>query len=203
MKYQNKLKLKYTLYSILGIFTNLIILSFARLFEREIEVLITMICFFLFRKLFEKQYHCKTLLKCSIVSIAIFSIVAIVQVDKSISILLSIILSFVITFASYFVKDYIDKYVIVRKLNSTIANTYLELSIAELNHIDKLHSIVILLIDNVKDLKKSIPIGMNEIWQWEHEKIVEKVEELRFKISKFKSWKKDRETCLFNLFKNF
>ena len=119
MKYQNKLKLKYTLYSILGIFTNLIILLFARLFEREIEVLITMICFFLFRKLFEKQYHCKTLLKCSIVSIAIFSIVAIVEVDKSISILLSIILSFVITFVSYFVKDYIDKNVIVRKLNST------------------------------------------------------------------------------------
>jgi hypothetical protein len=74
-----------------------------------------------------------------------------------------------------------------KEKNSTIANTYLELSIAELNHIDKLHSIVILLINNVKDLKKSIPIGMNEIWQWEHEKIVEKVEELRFKISKFKS----------------
>ena len=74
-----------------------------------------------------------------------------------------------------------------KEKNSTIANTYLELSVAELNHIDKLHSIVLLLINNVKELKKAIPIGMNEIWQREHEKIVEKVEELRFKISKFKS----------------
>ena len=57
MKYQNKLKLKFFGYTLLGILTNVIILIIAFLLEREVEVAITMICFFVFRPLYKNQYH--------------------------------------------------------------------------------------------------------------------------------------------------
>lgn len=74
-----------------------------------------------------------------------------------------------------------------KEKNITIANTYLELAQVELTHVDKLHSIAVTLINKEKELKKPIPTGMVEIWDWLHKKIVGEVEELKFKIAKFKS----------------
>ena len=108
MKYRNKLRLIYLGYSILGILVNIIILVIGWLFEREIEVAITMICFFVFRPLYEKQYHAKSLFRCSIVSITVFIIVASIEVEKSISILLSVVLAFVITLISSYIKEFIE-----------------------------------------------------------------------------------------------
>lgn len=113
MKYQSRLKLKYTLYSILGILTNAIILIIAFLLEREIEVAITMICFFVFRPLYEKQYHEKSLFRCSIVSIIVFTIVASIEVEKSISILLSVVLAFIITLVSSYIKEFIENKILL------------------------------------------------------------------------------------------
>lgn len=74
-----------------------------------------------------------------------------------------------------------------KEKNITIANTYIELAQVELTHVDKLHTIVVMLINKAKELKKPIPTGMQEVWDWEHNKIVSEVEELKFKIAKFKS----------------
>ena len=116
MKYRNKLRLKLLGYSILGILTNALILVIAWLLEKEIEVAITMICFFIFRPLYEKQYHAKSLFRCSIVSIIVFTIVANIEVEKSISILLSVVLAFVITLISSYIKEFIE--------NKILLNTY-------------------------------------------------------------------------------
>lgn len=108
MKYRNKLIFIYLGYFILGILVNVIILVIGWLFEREIEVAITMICFFVFRPLYEKQYHAKSLFMCSIVSIIVFTIVANIEVEKSTSILLSVVLAFVITLISSYIKEFIE-----------------------------------------------------------------------------------------------
>ena len=114
MKYQNKLRLKLLGYSILGILTNALILVIAWLLEREIEVAITMICFFVFRPLYEKQYHAKTLFRCSIISIIVFTTVANIEVEKSTSILLSVVLAFVITLISSYVKEFIENKILLK-----------------------------------------------------------------------------------------
>lgn len=114
MKYRNKLRLKLLGYSILGILTNALILVIAWLLEREIEVAITMVCFFIFRPLYEKQYHAETLFRCSIISIIVFTIVANIEVEKSISILLSVILAFVITLISSYVKEFIENKILLK-----------------------------------------------------------------------------------------
>ena len=113
MKYQNKLKLKFFGYTLLGILTNVIILIIAFLLEREVEVAITMICFFVFRPLYKNQYHEKSLFRCSIVSIIVFIIVASIEVEKSISILLSVVLAFVITLISSYVKEFIENKILL------------------------------------------------------------------------------------------
>lgn len=74
-----------------------------------------------------------------------------------------------------------------KETNSTIANTYIDLAQVELTHVDKLHSIVVSLINKAKETRKVIPTGMLEIWDWQHKKIVEEVEELKFKINKFRN----------------
>ena len=114
MKYRNKLRLKFLGYSVLGILTNALILVIAWLLEREIEVAITMICFFVFRPLYEKQYHAKSLFRCSIISTIVFMIVANIEVEKSISILLSVVLAFVITLISSYVKEFIENKILLK-----------------------------------------------------------------------------------------
>lgn len=108
MKYQLKLKIKFLLYYLLGIATMIIILIIAYLNNRLIETSITMILFFVFRGLFEKQYHCKSLLMCSFVSIIVFTIVSLLELKLSISILSSVIITFMINLISYYVRDYLD-----------------------------------------------------------------------------------------------
>ena len=108
IKYQLKIKFKFMFYYLLGLLTLGGILLFAYLNEKLIEVSITAVCFFIFRPLYDKQYHCKTLIKCSIVSFIVFCIVSCIEVDKSVSILLSVVLAFLITYLSSLVKDYID-----------------------------------------------------------------------------------------------
>lgn len=114
MKYRNKLHLKLLGYSILGILTNALILVIAWLLEREIEVAITMICFFVFRPLYEKQHHAKSLFRCSIISIIVFTIVANIEVEKSISILLSVVLAFIITLVSSYIKEFIENKILLK-----------------------------------------------------------------------------------------
>lgn len=108
MKYQLKLRIKFLLYYLLGIATMIIILIIAYLNNRLIETSITMILFFVFRGLFEKQYHCKSLLMCSFVSIIVFTIVSLLELKLSISILSSVIITFMINLISYYVRDYLD-----------------------------------------------------------------------------------------------
>ena len=108
MKYQTKLKIKFLMYYLLGIATIIVILFIAYFNNRLIETSITMILFFIFKGLFDKQYHCKSLFMCSFVSIIIFTVVSLLELKLSISILYSVILTFMINLSSYYYRDYID-----------------------------------------------------------------------------------------------
>ena len=108
MSYQLRLKTKFLIYYLLGISTIAVILLIAYLNNRLVETSITMTLFFIFKNLFEKQYHCKSLLMCSFVSIIVFTIVSLLELPLCISILFSVIITFIINLVSYYFRDYLD-----------------------------------------------------------------------------------------------
>ena len=108
MSYQLRLKTKFLMYYLLGIATMVVIAFIAYLNNRLIETSITMVLFFVFKGLFDKQYHCKSLLMCSFVSIIVFTFVSLLELKLSISILASVVITFMINLISYYVRDYLD-----------------------------------------------------------------------------------------------
>lgn len=116
MKYQNKLRLKMLGYNILGFIILGIICLIAYLNDKLIETGITIILFYIYRRLFEKQYHARSLYLCGFISIIVFIIIIRIEVSITISILFSVVLTFIITLVSYYVRDYFD--------NKILINTY-------------------------------------------------------------------------------
>lgn len=140
--YRLYLKCKFISYSLLGIFTLILILGIAVINERFIETSITIICFFIFRNLYDKQYHSKSLLLCSAISVIVFTIVSLLELKINVSILSSVILSFIITTISYYVKDYLDNKTIKQK---ALENLTLEEMFTLLPNIK--HDILIIVYD--------------------------------------------------------
>ena len=130
--YRLYLKCKFISYSLLGIFTLALILGIAYLNNRFIETSITAMTFFIFRKLFEKQYHSKSLLLCSAISIIVFTIVSLIELPLNISILFSIVIAFIITTISYFVKDYLDSLEKLKQVSKTRKKALENLTLKEM-----------------------------------------------------------------------
>lgn len=122
LSYRNKLKIKFIFYHLLGVATNILILFIARACDRFLEIIVVMICFFIFRKLYDKQYHAKSLITCAFISLIVFVIISHIVVSKSISILFSVILAFIINLISYFIKDYLDNKLLVKYYTDKINN---------------------------------------------------------------------------------
>lgn len=102
----NSIKIKYNLLLILQYIIMFII---AILTDRIIELATMIPLFYVYTRMFDKQYHCKTLLKCAITTICIFGILCVIMPSKNEFIFTSIIMMYAITIISYYVKDYFDK----------------------------------------------------------------------------------------------
>lgn len=125
MKLKIKIKIKYILYYLLGVATLLVILFIAYIKDRLLETSIIIVLFYIYRHLFEKQFHASSLWLCSFISIIVFIVVVNLEVNISISVFISIILTFIVTLVSYYVRDYLDTKILVNsykeklfKLNS-------------------------------------------------------------------------------------
>lgn len=57
--------------------------------------------------------------------------------------------------------------------------TYLDMSKQELSHIDRLHAIIVKEIKKQKDSGAEIPKGMQEIYDWQHEKMIDEVARIK------------------------
>ena len=106
-------------YWIMIIVQYLIMLGMSIFLDRLLECIVMIPSFFAFTKLFTRQYHCKTLLKCSITTIIIYTLVFIILPTDNCSALVSILLSYCITLTSYFVRKYLDY---IELLNKSLEN---------------------------------------------------------------------------------
>lgn len=120
MKYQTKLKLKKLWFELLGLITLCVIIGFSIFKNKVVETSIVIVLFFIYRRMFEKQYHASSLYLCSFISIIVFIVIINIEVSLTISILMSVALTFIITLISYYVRDYLDTKVLVKKYKSKI-----------------------------------------------------------------------------------
>ena len=60
-----------------------------------------------------------------------------------------------------------------------IANMYYEMSLMEMSHVDKLHGAVVTLINESKAKGEEPPAHMMDIYEYEHEKIMEEATEIK------------------------
>lgn len=100
---------------LLSLVTLGVILGIAILNNKAIETSITIVLFFIYRKLFTKQFHASSLYLCAFISIIVFIVIINIEVNLATSILISVVLTFTITLISYFVRDYLDTRVLVKK----------------------------------------------------------------------------------------
>lgn len=106
--YKFKIKFKFMLYTLLGLLTLIAVLCIAYTNQKLIETSITIILFFIFRNLYVKQYHAKSLILCALISIIAFIFIILIELRLNTSILFSVLTAFMITLISYYVKDYLD-----------------------------------------------------------------------------------------------
>ena len=95
-------------YSVVGIVEILAILFVGWINNRLLEVCIIVTLFFIFRSMYEKQWHAETLLKCATYSVIVFFFISIAVPSKNISIMISVLVPFLMTFISYHVTNYFD-----------------------------------------------------------------------------------------------
>lgn len=77
-------------------------------------------------------------------------------------------------------KHYAEEAIRLREIDSDRAMMYLEMSKQELGHIDRLHDMAVRIIRKYKDEGGEVPQGMQEIYDWQHEKMIKCVAMIRY-----------------------
>lgn len=120
MNLKTKIKIKYAMYHILGLLTLAAVLLIAYFNDKIIETSITVVLFYIYRSLFDKQYHSSSVYLCSAISIIVFTIVIHLEVNISISILSSVVITFILTLLSYYLRDYLDNKLLIKTYESKL-----------------------------------------------------------------------------------
>ena len=101
-------------YRILGIITLLAIILMGTLQNKFFETILAIVLFYVYAPLFAKQYHSKSMYRCSLVSIIVFAILSRTTLEFAISLFATIVITFTVTCLSYFVKDLLDNTVLLK-----------------------------------------------------------------------------------------
>ena len=114
MKYRVKWKLKkYSIAITLSTLMLTTVFIVAYLNDRVIETLLSVLAYYLYRSFYEKQFHAKSLIQCSIISIIVLAIVSKIAMPLQISLFFTILIVFILTHGSYKLRDLIDKTLLV------------------------------------------------------------------------------------------
>ena len=83
--------------------------------------------------------------------------------------------------------EYYRDYVLFKEEHPRVANTALEMAQTHLNLYTKWHEVVTYLINEHKMKEKEIPKTMQELYDFEHKKLIEEFDELSYKIRNAKN----------------
>lgn len=113
MKLKTKRKIKHYIGIILGVLLIVLALLIAYFKDRLIETSLSIITFYIYRYLFEKQFHANSMFNCFVITSIVLVFLINIEVRITTSVLFSITITFVLTLISYYVRDYLDNKVLV------------------------------------------------------------------------------------------
>ena len=113
MKYRTKLKLKLFWFRVLGMLSLIVPLIFAYIGDKLLETILAMVFAYIFRPMYSKQWHSKSLYRCSVISAIVFIIMSRITLSIGESIFITIVLTFVLTNGSYLLRDILDKTILL------------------------------------------------------------------------------------------
>ena len=132
MKLRTKRKIKRIIGWLLGIVTLLTALLFAYFKNRLIETSISIFLFYVFKNLFDKQWHASSTYMCFIVTSIVLILIIYLEIPLSVSILFSAIITFILTYISYHVKIYYEDRAIINRLKKYKIKAIENLTLEEL-----------------------------------------------------------------------
>lgn len=80
---------------------------------------------------------------------------------------------------------YAEEAVKDREMYPKLARHYHDMATDNLKRVDDLHAAVAEMIDEVQKSGKVIPQGMMDVWNFEHEMLVEQAEDVRYMVNRF------------------
>ena len=110
-----KIKLISLKYKLLFVAHIIALLLIGFMFDHFIEMVTMIPLFYIFTKMYDKQYHKNTVLKCVCFTLIIFTIICIFTPTKHVSLFVSVFSMYALTTISYYAKDYIDKLNVLNK----------------------------------------------------------------------------------------
>ena len=109
MKYATKWKIKkYSIWTSLSVAMLASVFFIAYLNNRVMETLLSVVLFYLYRSLYEKQFHTYSLIHCSIISVAVFGIVSAIALPLQTSLFCTILIVYALTHGSFKLRNLID-----------------------------------------------------------------------------------------------
>lgn len=121
MKYKNKIKLKVFWFKTLGVLTLASILLISCLYDKLIETIVSIVFFYIFSPMFDKQFHSHSVYRCSFISITIYIILSRLTLRLGESVLCSMLLTFALTAGSFYFRDLLDKTVLLETYRKKLA----------------------------------------------------------------------------------
>lgn len=67
-----------------------------------------------------------------------------------------------------------------------MADIFCKIAEQEIGHMNMLYGIAVKIIDRHKKEGKEVPVGMQAIWDYEHEKMIDNAKEVKMLISMYK-----------------
>lgn len=83
-------------------------------------------------------------------------------------------------------EEYAKKATRYKMDDKALADSYAAMAAQELEHVDKLHSQAVRIINAQKTSGKEVPEAMQMVWDWEHEKIVDTVARIKAILEMYK-----------------
>lgn len=71
--------------------------------------------------------------------------------------------------------------------DKVLADNYAKMAEAELTHVDSLHTQVVRIIKDWKGKGEQVPPAMQVLYDWEHERQIEKVRDIKILMSLYRS----------------
>ena len=71
----------------------------------------------------------------------------------------------------------------LKDINSSDAGAYADMARQELTHVDNLHKMAVRAIERQKSSGVVVPPAMQAVWDWEHEKMMDKVARIKMLLS--------------------